>query len=139
MKTPINFILEEFVSDIGQALGMDWRYHYQNYYDDLDSGLEIQLSVYGILVSGMGDEVETIVYGVSDKNSPVDWEVLRYAVLYFYRLIGLHVLPEKVLEKNRNALAKFATEMTRMVLKCMEENKVVVMSFKDGHSELSHR
>lgn len=141
MKTPINSILEEFVSDVGLALGMEWRYQYQNYHDNPDTGLEIQLSIYGILVSGAGqcgEEVETITYGISDKNAVIDWDVLRYAILYFYRLIGQHVLPEAVL-KNRNALTKFATGMTRSVLTCMQEDKVVVMSFKDGRNDLTHR
>lgn len=141
MKTPINSILEEFVNDVGLALGMDWRYLYQKYHDNPDTGLEIQLSIYGILVSGAsleGGEVETITYGVSDKQAQVDWDVLRYAILYFYRLIGQHVLPEAVL-KNRNGLTKFATGMTSAALQCIREHKVVVMSFKDGRNDLTHR
>lgn len=141
MKTPINSVLEEFVNDVGLALGMDWRYLYQPYYDDPSAGLEIEISVYGIFISyptGYNQERTTVTYGISDKHSPVDWETLRAGLIFFYRLIGQHVLPDCVTQKPCG-LTKFAVGMTKAVLQGMRDSRVVLMSFKDGQNDVRFR
>lgn len=135
MKTPINSILEELVSDVGLALGVEWRYRYQNYYDDPGDGLTIELSIYGMLVHSGG---EAITYGVSDKASQIDWEVLRAGLIFFYRLIGQHVLPTCVVNQPCG-LTKFAVGMTKAVMEGMRDCKVLVLTFADGKNDVQFK
>lgn len=138
--TPINSVLEEFVNDVGLALGMEWRYQYQPHYEDPSSGLEIELSVYGILIHHHHKDAtpEVVAYGISDKRHPVDWEVLKAGLVFFYRLIGQHVLPP-VVTHQPCGLTKFAVGMTKAVLQGVRDQRVVVMSFKDGVNDVKLR
>lgn len=132
MLTPINEILEELIGDIAEASGERWEYLFREKMLGPEHGLYIDITDGYITIHGRLDTEEVIFsdsYVRKDPDGPTNYDIFLSGLIYFYRLIGMHLGVE-------DNLAKFSVTMTEQVVKELtasaNDGKAVTLSFKDN-------